>query len=365
MKVLFITNYPSPYRVNFFNELGKEVEVTVTYDKKPDEQKERGGQWDAWFDENYTHFNAIYLSNSIQVLSVIRKGKFDLIVSGGYATSTCMLAIQYAKMRKNQLLIEVDGMLVGNENKFKYKIKRHFVSGASGWISSGEISTKNLIHYGADISKIYKYSFSSLNKSDIITEMLSKEEKAAQKAELAIKEKKMVLAVGRFIPCKGFDVLMNAASNLSKDIGVYFVGGEPTEEYVQMQNELNLKNVHFIGFKSKHELQAYYRAADVFALPTRGDVWGLVINEAMANGLPIVTTNKCVAGLELVKNDVNGYIVPVENARAISDSLQKILSSPKRCDEMGKTSLVKIAPYTIENMVQEHLKIFETRCSQI
>ena len=53
--------------------------------------------------------------------------------------------------------------------------------------------------------------------------------------------------------------------------------------------------------------------ADIFVHPTETDVWGLVINEAMAHGLPIITTDGCVAGLELVKNNDNGFIIPVNN----------------------------------------------------
>lgn len=54
-------------------------------------------------------------------------------------------------------------------------------------------------------------------------------------------------------------------------------------------------------------------AADIFVHPTREDIWGLVVNEAMAKGLPVITTDRCVAGLELIKNESVGRIVPVEN----------------------------------------------------
>ena len=167
----------------------------------------------------------------------------------------------------------------------------------------------------------------------------------------------MVLSIGQFIPRKGFDILMRAAAGLEKDIGFYIVGGEPTEEYRKLREELGLENVHFVGFRKKDALARYYRAADLFVLPTREDIWGLVINEAMAYGLPVITTDRCVAGLELVEEGVNGSIVPVEDDAALAGKMKEILSSD--LEKMGTASLEKIRAYTIENMAKAHVAIFE------
>ena len=75
-----------------------------------------------------------------------------------------------------------------------------------------------------------------------------------------------------------------------QDVGIYIVGGEPTEDYLQMRASLGLDNVHFVGFQKKEALSRYYRAADLFVLPTREDIWGLVINEAMAYGCLLYTS---------------------------------------------------------------------------
>ncbi|MDO5425085.1 MAG: glycosyltransferase, partial [Eubacteriales bacterium] len=110
------------------------------------------------------------------------------------------------------------------------------------------------------------------------------------KEKIGIHEKKIVLAVGQYIYRKGFDILLKASEMLDSDIGIYIIGGEPTKEYLQIIENYGLHNVHFAGFMNKKELSDYYKAADLFVLPTREDVWGLVINEALAYGLPIITT---------------------------------------------------------------------------
>lgn len=63
-------------------------------------------------------------------------------------------------------------------------------------------------------------------------------------------------------------------------------------------------NIVFVEFKTKEDLIDYYRAADLFVLPTREDIWGLVVNEAMAAGTPVITTTNCGAGMEILKMEM-------------------------------------------------------------
>lgn len=90
---------------------------------------------------------------------------------------------------------------------------------------------------------------------------------------LKMHERFVVLYVGQIIYRKGSDILLLAAKMLSTEIGVYLVGENPTAEYLEMIKAYNITNVHFEGFKNKKELENYYRAADVFVLLTREDVW--------------------------------------------------------------------------------------------
>ena len=103
------------------------------------------------------------------------------------------------------------------------------------------------------------------------------------------------------------------------------------KEYINYISEHQLTNVFFFDFMNKELLFKYYQISDLFVLPTREDIWGLVINEAMANGLPIITTDKCVAGKELI-ND-NGYII---SSFIWIDFLYRIIKTcSKRKDNRG------------------------------
>ena len=361
MKVLFMANIPSPYRVKFFDELGKYCDLTVTFEGKKATDRDAG-----WKARATTSFRSVYLkgirTSSDQFLCPgivkILNRRFDHIIVGGYSTPTSMLAIEYMRLRRIPFWIEADGGIISNDNKLKYGLKRHLISSASAWFSSGKATTEYLVHYGAKQEKTCVYPFTSVSANQILDHLPTKEEKENLRKELGVTEQKMIISVGRFIPVKGFDVLMKAAKNLPSDIGVYIVGGQPDENYLKMQNELNLSHVHFIDFMSPDRLAKYYQAANLFVLMTRGDVWGLVVNEAMANGLPVITTDRCVAGLELVQNGKNGYIVPVDDADALAEAITKFYVGDMQ--GMAENALKAIRGYTIEEMAKRHIQILET-----
>ena len=358
-KILFLTNIPSPYRVSFFNELGKACQLTVGFEGHYATDRNKN-----WQTEQVQYFTPIFLNGwrwradafwSFQILKLLRQ-YWDCIIISGYSTPTSMLAIEYMRLRKIPFCLEVDGGLIRSDNKLKFWLKKHFISAAYGWFSSGKETTKYLTHYGANPTKIYEYPFTSLLEKDILPQVPTLEQKQALRRQLGITEEKVLISVGQFIHRKGYDILLHAAAQLPKNMGIYIIGDHPTAEYLALQKNLHLEQVHFVGFQSKEELKKWYWAADAFVLPTREDIWGLVINEAMAQGLPIITTDRCVAGLELVKEGENGYIVPIEDVQALSQAITKIFAQDYRA--MGQKSLERIRPYTIENMASRHLEVF-------
>jgi glycosyltransferase involved in cell wall biosynthesis len=172
--------------------------------------------------------------------------------------------------------------------------------------------------------------------------------------------RKVAITVGQFIYRKGFDVLLRAWAKVDSEYELYIIGAQPTAEYKGIREKLQLSNVHFEGFKTKEELKCYYQAADLFVFPTREDIWGLVVNEAMSNGLPVITTDKCVAGLELIENGKNGYIVPANNDEELANKIIEIMQNDAEREEMAQYSLEKIRNYTIESMADAHLKALKS-----
>lgn len=364
-KVLYLTTGPTPYRCAFFHEFAKHADLTVLYEIN--ESRERQWQTKSQRDE----FKEVTLKswkrsvNDAFCLGVIQylKKKYDHIIVGVYNTPTGMLAILWMHLHKIPFMISADGGQVKQDSKLKAMLKRFFISKASGWLSSGKQTTEYLLHYGAQKDKIYHYPFTSLWESDIYPSVASVEEKQTLRQKLNIREKYMVISVGRFTYLngygKGYDALIRAAQQLPEDIGWYIVGGAPTEEFAKIVEDTGLKNIHFVEFMDKEALKEYYRAADIFVLMTVSDVWGLVINESMACGLPVITTDKCVAGVELVEAGKNGYIVKVGDDKALANRVKEILDTPGAVEAMGTHAIDVIREYTIENMARMHMQAFE------
>ena len=360
-RLLFITNIPSPYRVAFFNELGKKCALTVLFERDASSERD-----ESWKRSSFVNFKGIVLkgrqmdvdkSISFDVIHYLNKNLYDEIIVSNAATPTGMIAIQYMKMKGISYWIEGDGAFLGKDNVLKKWIKTHFIGKAKGYFSTSSMHDQYYRKYASNDARIVRYPFSSLTEKDIFPSPASDEEKKRLREKLGMTEEKIVVSVGRMIHRKGFDVLFQAVKKLSPDIGVYIIGGKPSEEYVHFVQDNDIRNLHIVDFKQKEELFLYYRAADVFVLPTRQDIWGLVINEAMAAGLPVITTVKCGAGLELVKEGINGYLVPVEDSNLLANRISQILGDVQLRNEMSKSSLAIIQNYTIEHMVNVHQQV--------
>ena len=356
--LLFITNIPSPYRIDFYNELSKYHNVTVLF-----EAKRVAGINFNW-KEDEIQFNAIFLKEgNIEERKVdwsifhhlTDLKKYDRIILTSYSYATETAALLYLKFKSVPYFYEIDGAMPNfHENPVKRLIKQFFLSGAKCYFSSSKMTDEYIRYYAGKKAVIHRYPFTSLKKADLLPNVPSEAEKAALKKQLGITESQVVLAVGQFIHRKGFDILLKAAKQVDQAVGIYIVGGKPTPEYLRMQAEMKLSHVHFEGFKSKEELALYFKAVDLFVLPTREDIWGLVINEAMGYGLPVITTNRCVAGLELLPEST---IIDADNVEQLASKINQLLHDKTLLHELAVRNLQKIQGYTTEAMVKAHLDI--------
>lgn len=357
MKVLHITNIPSPYRVRYFNELGKYCDLTVIFECNS--SLERDSSWKRFSFDSFRGIicggirTRVDSSFTLKPLKYLKKGAYDWIIISNIMSLTGLFEIIHLKMHKIPYWVEGDGAFVNlEEKKWKYLLKRFLLSGAQGYLTTCKNHDDYCRRYGAREGQIVRYPFSSVEQKDVLPQPVPMQERQKIRKQLNMLEENIVITVGQFIHRKGLDLLIEVAKQVDTTIGFYFIGGDKLAEVDERQN------IHIIPFQQKEKLYQYYDAADLFVCPTREDIWGLVVNEAMARGLPVITTERCNAGLELVKNGECGYLVPVENVPMLKEKILELLYREEK-DQMVKKSLDISRKYTIETMARKHLQIYE------
>ena len=358
MKVLYVTTAAAPYKVEMFECLGEMCDLDVVFEKKTEAYRE-----DGWLRNKFSNFNAYYLRGinfgntiiSLDIISLVQKNRYDCIIIGVYSTPSQILAQIYFWINNIPYLLSSDGGFVNEEPFIKHCIKKIIVSRASYWLSPSKNSSEYLKYYGAQNDRIFLYPFSSIKDEDVLKKEDGESERQFFREKNNIIEKNVVLYVGQIIHRKGIDIILKTAKKL-ENVGFYIAGGIATDEYANMVEELGLKNVHFVGFKDKGELAEYYRSSNVFVLPTREDIWGLVVNEAMAYGVPVITTRTCNAGVEMIKNDKVGTLLNDNNEDELTAAILKWITK----NNWTSHDVLEIAKqYTIEKSALRHYEIID------
>lgn len=126
--------------------------------------------------------------------------------------------------------------------------------------------------------------------------------------------------------------------------------GEMRQTLEKRALESGSSNVRFAGFRNQGELPQFFELSTVFVLPARHEPWGLVVNEAMAAGLPVVVTDDCGCAPDLVRNGENGFVYPTGDVAALRSALESCLI-PGRAKVMGERSRELIARWSYEEDV--------------
>lgn len=174
----------------------------------------------------------------------------------------------------------------------------------------------------------------------------------------------MILFVGKLSPNKGVEYFIRAAAIAKKHINqVKFVivgpvsfEGQAKNKWQQLVDNLNLNDcVVFAGAASNTDLPYIYSSADVFCFPTLKEAFGIVVIEAMASGLPIITTDLPVL------HEVTGetaIFVPEKNPEAIAKSIEKLLADRKKMNDMRKKSLKRAKVFAKENILKNYETVY-------
>lgn len=362
-RLAILTSHPIQYQVPLFRCLANDrrIDLMVYYccDWGVKEKRDPGFgvsfKWDLPLLEGYAsrflrnfspwkspiHFGGLANVEIVKVLSQLR---YDAILIHGYASLTAWLAFVAARKSKTSILFRGETVLRENERAWQDLAKRLVL----GWgfrridafLAIGTKSRDFYIRYGVPRHRIFLAPYAVDNEYFMAQAELWKGKREEIKEELGIPAKvPVVLYASKLTARKRPDELLRAFAKVSSCAVLIFVGdGELRGALEEYRRQRNIPNVLFVGFKNQSELPRYYSIADMFALPSSYEPWGLVVNEAMCFGLPIITTDQVAAAADLVRDGENGFIYPAGRVDHLGEALSYLVENPNRCREMGRRS---------------------------
>ena len=355
-KVLIVFNHPAPYKVRLFNALSNHFDLHVIFERKSASDRNKG----FYFEENYkftTHkIHGIKVGREGFISNGVRKhlewNEYDLIIMNGYSHHAEMKAINWMKKWHAPYVLYINGGTIKKESFLKKKIKHHFIARANAYFSPDEESNKYLVHYGANPKVIYNYPYSTIYEKEICYQKPNKEE---LRKELGINFDKVFVSSGQLIARKNYISLVKEWKKYPENYGLLLIGdGKQRKEIEKLIKTENIKNVVLTGFLPREKMFKYFQAADCFLFPSKEDIYGHVINEALSQGLPVISTNKVNSAIKLVKNGENGFLLESLEGEEFRKVIEEVINNDffNECIKTAKAN-------TIEVMAERHIEMIE------
>ena len=369
LKVAIVHNTVAPYRHPLFEGLSKKVDLMVYYCSI----KESLREWDLRprkYDYKYKVLPRVFVKTPIgefsvnpSILKEVIRNKPDVMVISGYTDPTIWFAFAIAKLLKIPIIHWTEGIKEPQSvlGIITRPLRMLSVKKAGAVIVPGRPSKRYVISLGVDAEKVFIAPNAIDNKLFIELSHKYQSCKHKLKSQFRLKGKVTILYVGQLIKRKGVEHLLRVYAKLEQEhdnLALIILGSGPLERYLKnISCSLKLKDVRFIpsGIKLE-ELIKFYCLADVFVLPTLEDVWGFVINEAMACGLPVISTYASQAATEMIRSGENGYIVEAADSGQLYAVLKSLIQNSVLRREMGERSReIIIQEFDVSVMVKGFL----------
>ena len=359
-KILIVFNHPAPYKVRLFNELAKSFELHVIFERDSEGARNKDFYFEQSFNFVVHKIKGIKIGKegffSTEIKKHIKNNHYDLIIMNGYSHLGEMIAISYLKKHNIPYVLYINGGKIRKEFCLKKMIKKHFISGAKAYFSPDEESNKYLLHYGADKNAIYNYPYSTLFENEIISDAPDKE---LIRQDLGISFDKVFVSSGQLIKRKNYLSLVKEWKKMPENYGLFLIGdGKQRKEIERAIAERRMKNVVLTGFLPREKMFRYFEASDAFLFPSKEDIYGHVINEALSQGIPVISTNKANSAIKLIKNGQNGFLLEKLEGALFEKALNDVLNINAfgLCVKTAKENTIEIMAKRHVEMINEVLE---------
>jgi glycosyltransferase involved in cell wall biosynthesis len=372
MRVAVVTSHPIQYYAPLFRALAQRLDLVVFFAHwatASDQAKAGFGvefSWDVELLSGYAHE---FLHNSAtrpaldrfggcdtpEIGERLRKGRFDVVLVQGWYLKSFIQAIVAAKCQGVPLIVRGDSHLKTRRSALKRTVKSvaypAFFRLFDAVLHVGERSRAYWIAYGYPASRLFfaphcvdTHWFAARATPQTRTKL---------RAQLGIAaDAEVVLFAGKLVPFKRPLDIIAATGRLKeqgRNICVLVAGAGPLQNEMLTAARVAGLQIRMLGFCNQTAMPAVYAAADLLVLPSDGrETWGLVANEALACGRPVVLSDAVGSAIDLAADGSAGRIFPVSNIEALANAIRKLLDKPP-CSE---AIAAKSAAYSLERAAE-------------
>jgi glycosyltransferase involved in cell wall biosynthesis len=298
------------------------------------------------------------ISKLTRLLQLIGKRDVELVHLAGWGHPLLLAAMVAAWLRRIPVTMESDTPLPVGLPFWKRAVKRllypMLFKLPSRFLPGGSRQAAYLRHYGVAGEKI-SIAQMTVDVAVIMrhTDGIDRAQRAKIRRDLGLPDDATVfLYVGRMEPHKGLQALIEAVGRLPQDVRspavLLLVGDGSMSEMLRRAVKANPR-IRWPARLSGTALLDTYAAADVFVLASRFEPWGLVVNEAMAAGLPVIATDRVGCVDDLILLGETGLVVPAESPDALADAMKSLLLDRPLREKMARNARSVIAGWTLEN----------------
>jgi glycosyltransferase involved in cell wall biosynthesis len=367
VKVALLTNFVPPYRLPLYQAIEKKVkEFKIFLSAETEPNRDWEVEWSQLdvqlqkalkYRKQFRHPNGFVEEAVIYIpynqLWELKTFKPDVIISSEMGSRTLLSAI-YKQLSKNVKLIiwaTVSEESEKSRGKIREYLRKMLLSQADAVITNGNSGARYLAKFQYPIEKIFHVPYVVENHlfNHIKINFLSSHTALIYTGQLI--ERKGILP---FIDC----LFTWASRNPVRFIDLYIAGSGPLTEVIQAIPSLENVHIHLLGNVSYQDLPAVYAKGHIFVFPTYSDEWGVVVNEAMAAGLPVLGSKYSQAVDELVQEGVHGWKFhpddPHEMMMAFNEALT---SSHEKLGWMSSNCRKKISEYSIDSSADKMVNV--------
>ena len=373
LRVVAVLPEPTPYRTPLLDRLARrpELELTAVYSAGAI----AGNRWDHSPGHPHLVLHGVRVPGAARILrhdypltpgvfSALGRLRPDVVVVTGWSTFASQVAILWSLARQVPFVLQVESHELGRRPVWRRALKRAVVTPAvrraAGALVTGTLARDAVLARGADPAHVRVFANTVDTHAFAREAELARAGLPALRARLGITAgETAVLCVARLSPEKGLDVLVRAAAAAGSEIHVLVAGtGSENDVLERLARDLGVR-LTLLGGVPWERIAETYAAVDVFALLSRHEPWGVVVNEAAACGLPLVLSDRVGAAPDLLEPGRNGYLVPVDDANGAAAALTELGNNPPLRRAMGQRSHEIAAAWAYEPSVDSFLAAVE------